>query len=115
MAEFQDFLLVVTLGIAGSLLLIPFETEAAVAELGKVKCIVFVNFTEQFDHAHHECHKKMHEEMKDKGKDKEKEKKEHIPFPFDSTIEEFEWDDHCRQQCIYKTAGIVSWYKIWTY
>ncbi len=55
--------------------------------------------------AHGECYKKLREE--NTGKDKDNEKKERIPYPYNATIEDFEWDDHCVKQCIYKTVGLV--------
>ncbi len=92
-----------TAAISGVLLLLSTSgTEAVIVELGKVKCILVVKFNEVFEKAHHDCWIKLQEELK--GKEHEEQKQ----FPYNATIEEFEWDDHCLGQCIYKTAGIVS-------
>ncbi len=107
MFRLQAFVVVAFCAAALPPLLILSSSEAAVMEVGKVQCVLFVNFTDNFHDAHRKCWEQREKEDKDK-EHKDKDKKEHKPYPWNATIEEFEWDDKCEEHCVYKTAGIVN-------
>lgn len=103
MVVIQSILFSAFIAVTVPFLFVLSSTDAAM-ELGKVQCIVIVNFTETFHDAHRTCW----EQHKKENKDNDKPKKDHKHRLWNATVEEFEWDDHCQSHCVYKTAGIVK-------